>query len=239
MFSAEEIRNATFTRRGKGYECEQVDNFLDKVYSEYAALEDRLAEAEAEAAAARKNESALAQILIAAENSANDIRSKAQQDAERMLADARTRADSVIAESDAKAQRYAEDCEREHADIVEEVEQIKNFRDDYVAAILADMDEIKASFIRKFEKDAKYDSRPQPAVFAEPEEPAEEPAAEEPAGEIAAEAAELAEPAEDAPAEPEETPEILRQNGEFDVNDILKDLPESEAELKKMIDELL
>ena len=209
MFTSNDIKNMQFARKGKGYELAQVDAFMDTVYAEYSALENRLAEAEAEVARVKNIEASISNVLVDAENTATAKISEAEEQAQAMIESAAKQSEAIIADAKARAANYAEESKAKYADLTAQVEELKAFKDDYSKAIISDMDEMKKAFEDRFVADTMYDERPCAEAIEESHEAAEE-----------------------------------RQNseelaGEFDINDILKDLPESETELRKMIDELL
>lgn len=209
MFTSNDIKNVQFTRKGKGYELAQVDAFIDTVYAEYAALENRLAAAEAEVARVKNIEASISSVLVDAENTATAKISEAEEQAQAMIESASKQSEAIIADAKARAANYAEESKAKYADLTAQVEELKAFKDDYSKAIISDMDEMKKAFEDRFAADAMYDERPCAAVIEESQDAAEE------------------------------QPKSEELAGEFDINDILKDLPESETELRKMIDELL
>jgi len=208
MFTSNDIKNVQFARKGKGYEAAPVDAFVNTVYAEFAALEARLAEAEAEVVRVRSIEASISSVLVDAENTATAKINEAEEQAQAMIDSAAAQSEAIIADAKARAASYEEESKAQYAELASQVEELKAFRDDYGKAVLADIDEMKKAFEDRFMADPMYEERP----FEE--EPEEEPVPEE--------------------EQPEE-----EVQGEFDINDILKDLPESETELRKMIDELL
>jgi len=211
MLTSNDIRTVQFARKGKGYELAEVDAFMNTLYVEYAALENRLAAAEAEVARVKSIEASISSVLVDAENTATAKINEAEEEAQAMIESAKKQSEAIMADAKSRAANYEEESKAQYAELTAQIDELKAFKDDYSKAIISDLDEMKKAFEDRFAEDTMYDERP---CAEEPEE---------------AEA--LAEP--EAPEAEEEV------QGEFDINDILKDLPESETELRKMIDELL
>lgn len=97
MFTAEEIKNVSFSKSMGGYKPEEVDVFLDKIESDYLNYEKVLDEYKAEI-------SRLQNEIDSVEHSKNSIQSvllSAQKLAEQIVADAKAQSDEMIRNAEA------------------------------------------------------------------------------------------------------------------------------------------
>lgn len=116
MLTPSDIEQKTFSTALRGYDLDEVDDFLDEVMSTLRDLQEQLAEARSSAARSPDpvaDESAVGRALIAAQSAADQILEAAREDAdravgdakeeaERMMTEAREQADEFIAERDSK-----------------------------------------------------------------------------------------------------------------------------------------
>ena len=244
MFSKDKIINVRFNRARKGYSIEEVDVFLDEIVEDLTALEnERKAETQANNERMQKvqeSENTLAQALLIAQKTANDIETRAQEIADKTVADAQAQADEIINNAKVEAYNIREKYEIEIADLKAELAKIKQFMDEYKASVAADMDRHKQVFMASFQSDKLLSA-------SEYDLPVQDEAMEEPA----AETEEEAEVIEEAPAEEEEIlseetvvvdnqEELITDNIEtINLDDIIHGLPENDAELKALIDEIM
>ena len=243
MFSKDKIINVRFNRERKGYSIEEVDVFLDEIVEDLTALEnERKAEIQANNERMQKvqeSENTLAQALLIAQKTANDIETRAQEIADKTVADAQAQADEIINNAKVEAYNIREKYEIEIADLKAELAKIKQFMDEYKASVAADMDRHKQVFMASFQSDKLLSA-------SEYDLPVQEEATEP-----AAETEEEAEVIEEAPAEEEEIlseetvvvdnqEELITDNIEtINLDDIIHGLPENDAELKALIDEIM
>ncbi len=97
MFTAEEIKNVSFSKSMSGYKPEEVEVFLDKVESDYQNFEKIVNEYKAEVARLQNE-------IDTAEHSKNSIQSvllNAQKLAEQIVADAKAQSDEMISNAEA------------------------------------------------------------------------------------------------------------------------------------------
>lgn len=125
LASPEQIRRREFVTTRRGYDQDQVRDYLDLVASQVERMQDLLREArrEAEAAAAARSHaesadpyeqlaSRLSGLIRAAEDEAERIRREAKDEAERVLREARTDADRIRLDAQSKAEEARESAER-------------------------------------------------------------------------------------------------------------------------------
>lgn len=116
-----DVQQKTFGTALRGYDLDEVDDFLDEVVTSLREYEERLAEANArirkledEADERGDAEGAISRALVAAQRSADEIVTEAREEAERILADARQEAGTLEAER-----------ERVRAQVAAEIEELR------------------------------------------------------------------------------------------------------------------
>lgn len=228
MLSKDKIINVKFNRARKGYDIEQVDTFLDDIVADLEVIErERQADAE-RMVKVEESENALAQALLIAQKTANDLELRAKEQADQLVSDAQVQADEIINTAKVEAYNIRAKYEQEIAELKEELERIRAFAENYKTAVLTDMDRHKEAFINGFASEALFAA----SEYAECEEEEEEMVE----GEVLEEVELPAEEAEQA----EETEELQTENiGTINLDDILQGLPENDVELKALIDEIM
>ncbi len=214
MITAQDIENKAFERAGKGYNMEQVDEFLDELAAAFTAMSKENASLKGKMKMLvqkvdeyRETEDSMRLALLSAQKLSSQIE-----------AEAREKADSVVAE----AQQYAERLTRDATDGIaneeaklEEAKKATNRFFDHMRTVC----EKQIEFYDKLSQmqliggaDKQPEPEPEPEEPAEPEPgPAKPVDVEETVRSIAASAAEAAldepEPEPEQPAEPEPEPE--------------------------------
>ena len=126
VMTPSDVEQKTFSTALRGYDLDEVDDFLDDVISTIRDLQDQIAEAKAAkpsaASAPVEDESAIGRVLMTAQATADTMIEDARKVADELLADARTEADSWTEERDAK--RAA--AEEEMADLGRLVGSVRN-----------------------------------------------------------------------------------------------------------------
>ena len=99
MLTPLDIENKRFTKTLKGYNVEEVDDFLDqltedyeKLYKENADLRNQMEEDKKDLEHYRNVEHTLQETLVIAQNTAEDIKVNAQTRAEQIIRDAQSEA---------------------------------------------------------------------------------------------------------------------------------------------------
>ena len=132
MLTPEDIEQRTFSTALRGYDLNEVDDFLDEVMATIRSLQEQLEEARARQGSApavaapaepsvAPDESAVGRALIAAQEAADKIVAEATAEAERIKEQARIEAESWESERDAA--RAA--AEREMAELSERVHAVR------------------------------------------------------------------------------------------------------------------
>lgn len=106
MLSARDINEVTFADAKRGYDKDEVDNFLDTIEADYREIEAYLATAQA------KIEDLNAEIndLKNSQNSIQSVLISAQQLADKIVADAKAKADEIMGEAAQNAQTAANEA---------------------------------------------------------------------------------------------------------------------------------
>lgn len=101
-----DVEQKTFSTALRGYDLDEVDDFLDDVITTIRDLQDQIADAKASKpvtdSTPAQDESAIGRVLMTAQATADTMIADAQEEASQILADARAEADSWAAERDAK-----------------------------------------------------------------------------------------------------------------------------------------
>lgn len=108
-FSAEDIANQTFQNKFRGYDPEQVHEFLEvlarqwrEIQKSHRELEEELDQQTRELRDYRRREKSLVQALEMARQVAEEIRHQADRDAEMVLADTELKAERMLARAEQK-----------------------------------------------------------------------------------------------------------------------------------------
>ena len=129
--SPADVEQKTFSTALRGYDLDEVDDFLDEVVATIRELNDKLTSAPAAAPAAPVervavgeglDESAVGRALIAAQETADQIISDARREAERIIREADTEADLMVSERD----KRKADAEAEMSLLTEHVAGVRS-----------------------------------------------------------------------------------------------------------------
>lgn len=121
MLTPLDIENKRFSKTLKGYNVDEVDDFLDqltidyeKIYKENLELKDQIEENKKDLEHYRNVERTLQNTLVMAQTTAEDIKSNAQ-----------SRADQIIRDAQSEAKRATEEIAKEEFDIRKRTEELK------------------------------------------------------------------------------------------------------------------
>lgn len=119
MYTIEDVKNVVFTRVGRGYRTEEVDEFIEEVVRSMQAM--------------KQNSDALMQKLGVLADKIEDYRSQedsihsalltAQRMADQILNDAKTNADKLKEESEQKAAQLENEARQKASELTERAEQ--------------------------------------------------------------------------------------------------------------------
>lgn len=121
MLTPLDIENKRFSKTIKGYNVDEVDDFLDqltddyeKIYKENAELKMQIEESQKELEHYKNVEQTLQNTLVMAQSTADDIKSNAQ-----------SRADQIIRDAQSEAKRATEEITKEEFEIRKRTEELK------------------------------------------------------------------------------------------------------------------
>ena len=121
MLTPLDIENKRFSKIIKGYNVDEVDDFLDQVtldyerlYKENAELRNQIEESKKDLEHYRKVEQTLQNTLVMAQTTAEDIKANAQ-----------SRAEQIIRDAQSEAKRATEEISKQEFDIRKRTEELK------------------------------------------------------------------------------------------------------------------
>jgi len=113
-----DIHNKEFSRSFRGYDEDQVNEFLDQIIKDYEALLRENKELQNQVAALQERvnhfatmEETLSKTIIVAQETADEVKNNAKKEAQLILKEAEKNADRIINESLAKARKIALEME--------------------------------------------------------------------------------------------------------------------------------
>ena len=113
-----DIHNKEFSRSFRGYDEDQVNEFLDQIIKDYEALIRENKELQNQVAALQERvnhfatmEETLSKTIIVAQETADEVKNNAKKEAQLILKEAEKNADRIINESLAKSRKIALEVE--------------------------------------------------------------------------------------------------------------------------------
>ena len=121
MLAPSEIDNMRFSKTIKGYNVDEVDDFLDqltadyeRLYKENAEYKDKFEQMEKELGQYKQMEHTLQNTLVVAQTAAGDIKNTAQKQAEQIIRDAQT-----------EARRSVDELNTQEYEVTKKIEEMK------------------------------------------------------------------------------------------------------------------
>lgn len=113
-----DIRNRTFRKGIRGYQCEEVEKFLEEVsqefelaYTENFELKEKTKELETEISHYRQIETTLQQTLVLAQQTADEVKEAARQEAALILREAEHEKSKKVSEAQKKWEEIEEEIQ--------------------------------------------------------------------------------------------------------------------------------
>ncbi|WCK53061.1 DivIVA domain-containing protein [Aneurinibacillus sp. Ricciae_BoGa-3] len=113
-----DIHNKEFSRSFRGYDEDQVNEFLDQIIKEFdlllrekRELEEKIAERDKKIASFENIEETLKKAMFVAQGAADEMKSNARKEAELIVKEAEKNADRMINEALSKSQKYSNEVE--------------------------------------------------------------------------------------------------------------------------------
>ncbi len=142
-FSPEYIQNKEFNVRFRGFDAEEVDEFLEKVAEQYLLLQvekkkykERVAELEVEMTQLKEEQNSFQKAFLSAQKIAEEIQEKGRRESEEMLEAAREEIDLMRAKA-----------EKECKDLEDETDRLKGVK----AEIIADLRKFLQAHIERLD----------------------------------------------------------------------------------------
>jgi cell division initiation protein len=133
MITPLDLENKRFSKKMRGYNDDEVDEFLDavtidyeKLYRENAELKEKIEDLEKEMEHYKTVEQTLQNTLVMAQTTAEEIKTSAQ-----------SRADQIIKDAQNEAKRATDEISKEEFDIRKRTEELKRQFDVYKAKMEA------------------------------------------------------------------------------------------------------
>ena len=180
-----DVQQKTFGTALRGYDLDEVDDFLDDIVTSLKDYEQRLRDAlerisalESEATTQGDAEGAIARALVAAQRSADAIVEEARSDASRIVADARSQADDLVVQREREAEDSQAEVDRLRGVVDELRRRVRALADDLdgsIGEMSQAIDEAEASLAvptSETNLDTDADSAGQPEESAAEPEPA-------------------------------------------------------------------
>lgn len=121
MLAPSEIDNMRFSKTIKGYNVDEVDDFLDQLTADYERLykenteyKDKFEQMEKELGQYKQMEHTLQNTLVVAQTAAGDIKNTAQKQAEQIIRDAQT-----------EARRSVDELNKQEYEVTKKIEEMK------------------------------------------------------------------------------------------------------------------
>jgi len=125
-----DIEKKTFSTALRGYDLDEVDDFLDEMVVAVRELEEELARAKERVAQLENDPEAMAALAAAPpppgpdESAVGRALIAAQEAADKMLADARTEADKIVGDARSEANSFAQERDRKKAEVDAEMAEM-------------------------------------------------------------------------------------------------------------------
>ena len=153
MLTPLDIHNKEFKRAMRGYEMNDVDDFLDEVikdyeqiYKENLNLKEQIEEFKDDIARYRDLEDTLHNTLILAQQTAEDVRQNAEKEAELIIANARHKGEAIITEYKEKVI----ELQNEYRDLQKKFYQ---FKAQYKSFLMAQLELIEENNNQSFDRE--------------------------------------------------------------------------------------
>ena len=121
MLAPSEIDNIRFSKTIKGYNVDEVDDFLDqliadyeKLYRENAEFKDKIEKMDKDLEQYRQMEHTLQNTLVIAQTAASDIKTTAEKQAEQIIRDAQS-----------EARRSVDELNKKEYEVTKKIEDMK------------------------------------------------------------------------------------------------------------------
>lgn len=162
-----DIHNKEFGRAFRGYDEDEVDDFLERVIQDYEAsirqnkeLEERMEQVNERLKHFTNIEESLSKAIIVAQEIAEEVKTNARKEAQLILKEAEKNADRIISEALNKSRKIALEVEevQRHAAI---------FRARFRSLVQAQLEMLESGDWERFDEDVSANTK-ETAVFSNP-----------------------------------------------------------------------
>ncbi len=162
-----DIHNKEFGRAFRGYDEDEVDDFLERVIQDYEALirqnkelEERMEQMNERLQHFTNIEESLSKAIIVAQETSEEVKSNARKEAQLILKEAEKNADRIVSEALNKSRKIALEVEevQRHAAI---------FRARFRSLIQAQLEMLESGEWERFDEDVATNTK-EPAIFSHP-----------------------------------------------------------------------
>lgn len=162
-----DIHNKEFGRAFRGYDEDEVDDFLERVIQDYEALirqnkelEERMEHMNERLQHFSNIEESLSKAIIVAQETSEEVKSNARKEAQLILKEAEKNADRIVSEALNKSRKIALEVEevQRHAAI---------FRARFRSLIQAQLEMLESGEWERFDDDMAANTK-EPAIFGTP-----------------------------------------------------------------------
>ncbi len=140
MLTPVDIHNQEFSRSFRGYNMEEIDDFLDQVVNDYEKLyrennnlKREIELNEKEITQYHQLEKNLQDTLLVAQRTADEVTNTANNRADEIRATAKQAADNIIREAEMEAKRRLEDAAQKVREAISEYERIVSDKRQFIA----------------------------------------------------------------------------------------------------------
>ena len=142
MLTPVDIHNKEFGRSFRGYNEDEIDDFLDqvvndyeKLYRENGQLKDELALKEKDLAQYHQLEKNLQDTLLVAQRTAEEVTRAAKTQAEELRANARQACDNMRAQAEMDAQKRTDEASHQVREIVAEYDRLVREKRQFITKV--------------------------------------------------------------------------------------------------------
>ncbi len=177
MLTPIDIHNKEFKRSFRGYNEDEIDDFLDQVVNDYETLyrenrqlKDRLALSEKELEQYHQLEKNLQDTLVVAQRTAEQVTSAANQESEQIKSNAEFAAENIVNKAQIDAKKSVEDAMHRVQEIAGEYERLVKDKRKFIIKIRSLL-EGELALLEEEEKhfpDEVFEKIEEPAEEAEP-----------------------------------------------------------------------
>ncbi|WDF81665.1 DivIVA domain-containing protein [Lacticaseibacillus pabuli] len=156
MLSPMDIRDKSFTVKMRGFDQDQVNDFLDQIIADYEStlneLEDTKKKLKASEDKAQEYEgmkNAMNQAILVAQEAADKLKQQSEEDAAKVQKDAEDNAEKLLSDASEKSNRILSDASEQSRQLAIQTEDLKknarDFREHLAALLSAELEAVQSN----------------------------------------------------------------------------------------------